>query len=555
MKYSYLSVLILVLAGKLMFGQNFTEILGRPTNSSVTMSILFDAASDVYWEYGTSPGYYTGITGQQMALKDTALEVCILGLAADMKFFYRTRYRLAGSIGAYLAGPEHSFQTARYPGSRFTFAVEADPHLDTNSNFASYSLTLQNILAAHPDFMFDLGDNFMSEKLTDHSQAQITARHLLYRSYFGAVCHSVPLFLTIGNHEGELGWMLDGTPGSLPVMASNTRKSFYPNPLPVNFYSGDTIQEPFVGLRENYYAWEWGNALFIVLDPYWYTMTKPDWGWTLGEDQYNWFKNIISNSNADFKFVFCHQLIGGSGTDGRGGSEYARFFENGGENTDSTWGFDAHRPGWVKPVHDLMVENNAAIFFHGHDHCYAKQDLDGIVYQEVPQPSSKNITNITGTQYGYVNGILMPGRGYLLVTITDTTAKVDYVKTYLPSEVNASHINGDTAFSYIIHRVNASTAPRLEVPGLFSVMQNQPNPFSGVTSIAYSLRSANPVQIDVFDMYGRAVRTLVKQYQQTGNYSVSVDAEELSMTPGFYFCRICVGGSMKCLKMICISTP
>jgi hypothetical protein len=110
------------------------------------------------------------------------------------------------------------------------------------------------------------------------------------------VCHSVPLYLILGNHEGEVGWGLDGTANNLAVMASNTRKLYYPNPLPNNFYSGNTEEEPFVGLRENYYAFEWGDALFVVLDPFWYTLKKPDWGWTLGPEQYNWFSKTLDGT-------------------------------------------------------------------------------------------------------------------------------------------------------------------------------------------------------------------------------------------------------------------
>lgn len=98
----------------------------------------------------------------------------------------------------------------------------------------------------------------------------------MYRPYFGIPCPSAPLYLVLGNHEGEAGWRIDGTESSIAVMASNTRKLYYPNPLPNSFFSGNSISENFVGLRENYYSWEWGNALFIVLDPYWYTTIKPD---------------------------------------------------------------------------------------------------------------------------------------------------------------------------------------------------------------------------------------------------------------------------------------
>ena len=181
-----------------------------------------------------------------------------------------------------------------------------------------------------------------------------------------------------------------------------------------------------------------------------YSKTKPAWGWSLGVDQYNWLKNTLSTSKAKFKFIFSHQLVGGSGTDGRGGSEFVSFYEMGGRNTDSTYGFGVNRAGWDKPIHYLLFENKASIYFHGHDHLYAKQDKDGIVYQEVPQPSAKNLTTITGTAYGYVDGVLMPNRGYLYVTVSADKVKVDYIKTYLPAEENATRKNGDIAYSYTI---------------------------------------------------------------------------------------------------------
>jgi hypothetical protein len=234
-------------------------------------------------------------------------------------------------------------------------------------------------------------------------------------------------------------------------MASNARNKYFPNPLPDSFYSGNKKSENFVGLRGNYYSWEWGDALFIVLDPYWYTKTKPDWGWTLGADQFNWFKNVVTTSTAKYKFVFCHQLVGGNGKDARGGSEFAHLFEMGGSNLDGTWGFDFNRPGWVKPIHTLMKENSVTIFFHGHDHFYGKQDKDGIIYQEVPQPSNRNISTLPASQYGYVNGVFLPGRGFLLVTVSDQEVKVEYVVTYLPSEENSSRKNGDVIATYTVN--------------------------------------------------------------------------------------------------------
>lgn len=546
-------ILIILILSKSAMSQTFTEILGRPTNNSVTMSILFDQQAEVYWEYGGSSGNYNMNTATYTTALDSALEVDFINLNPNTKYYYRTRYRATGSTSAFLTGQEHSFHTARPSGSNFVFAIEADPHMDTNSKPEAYNLTLQNILAANPDFLIDLGDNFMSEKLAVQSQTEITNRHLLYRPYFGSVCHSVPLFIVLGNHEGEQGWRLTGTVDCLPVMATNTRKLFYPNPLPDSFYTSDTIQENFVGLREDYYAWEWGNVLIVILDPFWHTMTKSSWGWSLGIDQYEWFKKVLSTSNAKFKFVFCHNLLGGYGNDMRGGAEYADFFEMGGKNADSTWGFTQNRPGWYKPIHQLMLENNVNIFFHGHDHFFGKQDKDGMVYQEVPQPSNRNINNMNATQYGYVNGVFMPGRGFLKVSITDSTAMIDYVKTYLANESTGGHTNGEIAYSYTINATATTVNEYENQSKSIYLSQNQPNPFKSETTIKYRLFEANKVQLKLYDMFGREIKTLVNYFQQAGSYSVILNFDNLSLSNGIYYYTLNCGNLYKTMKMICIN--
>ena len=122
----------------------------------------------------------------------------------------------------------------------------------------------------------------------------------------------------------------------MAVWATNARKLIYPLPAPDDFYSGSQDQLEYVGLRENYYAWQWGDALFIVLDPFWYTTTKPhsygetsgsgdNWDWTLGQQQYLWFRDALENSSATFKFVFAHHVTGGVITYGCGGIEAASY--------------------------------------------------------------------------------------------------------------------------------------------------------------------------------------------------------------------------------------
>ncbi len=531
------------------------ELLGRPTANSITINACSNKSLNVYYEYGPDSINYTNQTGIITTQDSIPFNIKITNLASNTKYFYRMRYRLAGS-GSFLYRYSHSFRTKRASGTSFCFAIEADPHLDTNSNTAVYALTLQNIASKNPDFLLDLGDTFMSEKLTVKNEVTIRDRHLLFRSYFDKICHSIPLFLVLGNHEGECGWYRDTTANNFAVWASNARTKYYPNPLPDTvFYTGNLVSEPYVGLRQNYYAWEWGNCLFVVIDPYWYTMSKPGWGWTLGQTQFNWFKNVLTSSQAKFKFVFCHQVVGGNGNDGRGGVEIAHLWENGGRNLDSTWGFDTYRQGWGgKPVHQLMVENKVNIFFHGHDHFFGYQSKDGVIYQELPQPSSKSYTNLSATQYGYVNGVFIPSRGYALVSVTNSTIKVEYIRTYLPSEESTSRHNGDISYAYTIDTSGSAVGINEHLSDVkeFTVRQNYPNPFNPSTVISYSIPSYEFVQLKIFDLLGREIAAPVNGFQKSGSYEILFRPEEYSMPGGVYFARITYGSFSKTLKMLYI---
>ena len=223
----------------------------------------------------------------------------------------------------------------------------------------------------------------------------------------------------------------------------------------MRFYSGNSTPDKTVGMLEDYYAWEWGDALFVVLDPYWFTPpargTTDNWNATLGDEQYLWLKQTLESSNAKWKFIFIHQLVGGAGKDGRGGAEAAPYFEWGGHNADGSDGFAQQRSGWPQPIHDLLVANHVTAVFHGHDHLFVKQDLDGIVYQEVPQPSSAraNATN-SAADYGYVSGDVLGSPGHLRVTVAPEQVTIEYVRTYLPQDEKPGQQNGQVDYTYTI---------------------------------------------------------------------------------------------------------
>jgi Calcineurin-like phosphoesterase len=445
------------------------EMLGRPTDTSVTVNAGSYKPLEIYYEYGTKAGSYAGKTKSITLAANEPENVLIDGLKGDTQYFYRMMYREPGAKD-FTPRAEHYFHTARKPGSTYTFTVQFDPHMDERSDDETYKLSLQNMLADKPDFMIDLGDNFFVDKLRPHSKEGVEGRVQLMRSYYDILNHSAALFLAMGNHEGEKGLTAGGGGDAannqkkgggdgvnVGILDALARKRYIPNPAPNGFYTGSSKEEAIVGIRQANYAWTWGDATFIVLDPYWNHPVAPemagDWNLTLGREQYEWLKTTLETSKAKYKFVFAHNLIGGLDMDGamRGGIEVVKYLEMGGYNLDGTWGFDKARPGWAKPIHQLLVDNHATIFFHGHDHTYAKQDLDGIVYQEGPQPSAGGTElGNRGKQYNYIHGTVLGGTGYIRVRVSPTEVKADYVETWVPSKQTAERKNAMIADTYTI---------------------------------------------------------------------------------------------------------
>ena len=370
--------------------------------TSLTFSVTSTASAKAYIEYGYTKGIYPKKSSIISLTKATPKTITLTGLTAATSIYFRVRYAI-GTSKTFSALSASSAKTGNeLVGS--VFAVQADPHMDENSSADVYNGTLQQIVAASPAFLMDLGDIFMVDKLADKSEKNIRARFELMKGFYSKL-QNIPLKITLGNHDGELGYSQFNT--------KKYRKEYFPE------QTGDLA----------YYSFETENSLHVSLDPFTYTTESPKvdgWQWTLGKTQYDWLKQTLENSTAHHKFIYIHHLLVGD-AQSRGGSEIAKYNEWGGYNKDGTYGFDTKRAGWGKPIHQILKDNKVSIVFKGHDHLYVKQELDGIIYQTVPQPSHPG-EKIDVTQYGYVGGKGVGGSGFIKVTTSVTEAKVDFIK-------------------------------------------------------------------------------------------------------------------------------
>jgi hypothetical protein len=100
-----------------------------------------------------------------------------------------------------------------------------------------------------------------------------------------------------------------------------------------------------------------------------------------------------------------------------------------------------------------MAKNGVSIFFQGHDHVFAQQQLDGVVYQSLPQPADPSHT-LYNKEF-YRSGDVLPNSGRVRVTVSSEKVRVEYVRSYLLHDQTEERHDGDVAFSYEI----TATAP------------------------------------------------------------------------------------------------
>ena len=457
----------------------------------------------MFVEFGPESGQYNGRTPARSLKAGEPVEFELGGLLPDHAYVYRLNFQKIGD-GGYEKREECRFHTQRRPGDSFTFAVQGDSHPERPGRMYDadlYVRTLRNVAADKPDFYFMMGDDFSIERLFEQkslSPASVDAVYSHQRGFVGIVGKSTPLMLVNGNHEQAAKYLLDGTANNGAVYAGRARTKFYPLPSPDGFYSGNAEPVDHIGLLRDYYAWQWGDALFVVIDPYWHSSVVVDneagakaprrpgekaaqpgeqnearkgkgnrdlWQVTLGDTQYHWLETTLQESHAKFKFVFCHHVLG----TGRGGVEEATRYEWGGQDggggkRDRNQGdgdsqpvrrgldrFFQNRPTWDKPIHALLRDTGVTIFFQGHDHLYAHQELDGVVYQTCPNPADPTFTAFN--KEAYRSGDIFPNSGHLRVIVSggaNASCTVQYVRSLRPGDQTGGLKNGSIVHEYTV---------------------------------------------------------------------------------------------------------
>ncbi|MBN2198744.1 MAG: metallophosphoesterase [Candidatus Aminicenantes bacterium] len=246
---------------------------------------------------------------------------------------------------------------------------------------------MRHVLEAEdPDFLIHLGDTtgigasyrFKALGLpeypaTDQERALIARTlWLRMRKLYSALTPSLPMFIALGNHDGEEGW------NSLRAAAREWRLKYFPLPTDRTYPEGGHPQG-------NYYAFTWGadedgrgGVEFIILDCTAFCgAAEPRRleDWTLGPEQLEWLGGVLEKREKHWILPCVHHVLGGWPA----GPEEDR--------SDVAYGrgplflADDYReyadPQSVEQVRitDRAAQAGAAAFLYGHDHIFHSRRL------------------------------------------------------------------------------------------------------------------------------------------------------------------------------------
>jgi hypothetical protein len=119
--------------------------------------------------------------------------------------------------------------------------------------------------------------------------------------------------------------------------------------------------------------------------------------------------------------------------------------------------------------------------------------------------------------------------------------KQDTAYKILISSISNNSLYGISNSSFKISSFVTAVAAAANTIKSFQLFQNYPNPFNPSTVIQYSIPEESRVRIDIFNIIGQKITTLINSVQKSGSYNLTWDGSQL--TSGVYFYSIKVSGN------------
>ena len=122
------------------------------------------------------------------------------------------------------------------------------------------------------------------------------------------------------------------------------------------------------------------------------------------------------------------------------------------------------------------------------------------------------------------------------------------------SEISGGTYSGAIGFLTIIDTITSVEDENI-IPEKFYLKQNYPNPFNPETTIAFNLPNKSKVCLEIFNIKGQKVITLINEEKETGFHKIiwnGRDSNNRKVSSGVYFYRIITEKNEKIKKMILI---
>jgi hypothetical protein len=140
-----------------------------------------------------------------------------------------------------------------------------------------------------------------------------------------------------------------------------------------------------------------------------------------------------------------------------------------------------------------------------------------------------------------------------IVIVVPAGATHLFVTSYDTGYWDNSDPDGD--FAVRLTKVHYTNTPQSDLPHRSYLKQNVPNPFNPQTTIYYELSVAGRARVEVYDVRGQWVRTLVNKVQGAGPQSVVWDgrnSEGVAVASGIYLYRLSARGCDETMKMMLV---
>lgn len=466
------------------------EMVGRVTRDAALVQFVTSATlpapirARVRWaESAKDLDRSTSVSNPVGASRPSApVELALAGLRPGRHYTYRVEWSFGSDPERWRAlSPGGELRTQRTAGESFDFCVIADGHwghprldfdLQTPWGYSGRRC-IEQILADGPfDFCIDLGDSAFP--VFARALSDVERNYESYRRVIAPLTRVMPVYLVLGNHDREAGFFQrgDGSASAFPSAgldpeqyhqkwATSARLAFVPNPRSDTYAEGgegapgfDSASDWGAGSKpwndgaatdlQNFYAFTWGDALFVVLDLFRYTLpgqtvipTAPN-QWSLGPTQFRFLEQTLEGSQARWKFVIGHHQAGGGLIDGGGSRiEAGRGVAYGRGSAIEAANADVEQAR----IQSLMLRTGARFFVYGHDHAFCHSALGEVDYLLCGRPTWINPWYSQDGLLGSYGNLALQGRdrawvraaysvlGYTRFRVSPESVVMEWVRT------------------------------------------------------------------------------------------------------------------------------